>query len=362
MVIKNRKHKVKNKPKKKTTLKKVSKLKGNKKNNKIKSKTKSKKVKKNIKAKKTKKKILKKVSDKKNKKIEKKQKNILKEKNKFEESIQAIITKLIEKNKVSGIYSRKIVEKAIPKKFRVTENIKKIESLLEKFNIKVLDEDEIKKLKAEENTSEAKNEESSEEEKKQTGKTDDPVRLYLRDMGAVELLSREGEIAIAKRIEAGREKMIGAICESPMTIRSIINWKESIKEGTMLLRDIVDLEQTYDMSDIGDSGENKSSIDETLKMIEGQIKKKDQAKTKNNEKKSADEDSSKSESNNDAEEKDDDEEDSLNVSLAAMEEKLKPKVLKDFDEITKQFKKLQKYSSELISLDKKNEKKYLCRI
>ena len=89
-------------------------------------------------------------------------------------------------------------------------------------------------------------------------------------MGAVELLSREGEIAIAKRIEAGREKMIGAICESPMTIRSIINWKDSIKEGTMLLRDIVDLEQTYDMSDIGDS-----KIDETLQIIERSIKKKE---------------------------------------------------------------------------------------
>ena len=101
------------------------------------------------------------------------------------------------------------------------------------------------------------------EEKKQTGKTDDPVRLYLRDMGAVELLSREGEIAIAKRIEAGREKMIGAICESPMTIRSIINWKDSIKDGTMLLRDIVDLEATYDMSDINDN-----KLDDTLKLIE----------------------------------------------------------------------------------------------
>ena len=88
--------------------------------------------------------------------------------------------------------------------------------------------------------------------KKQTGKTDDPVRLYLRDMGAVELLSREGEIAIAKRIEAGREKMIGAISESPMTIRSIINWKDSIKDGTMLLRDLVDLEAKYDLSDISD--------------------------------------------------------------------------------------------------------------
>ena len=83
-------------------------------------------------------------------------------------------------------------------------------------------------------------------------------------MGTVELLSREGEIAIAKRIEAGREKMIGAICESPMTIRSIINWKESIKEGTMLLRDIVDLEQTYDLSDVGEA-----KIDDTLKLIEG---------------------------------------------------------------------------------------------
>ena len=105
---------------------------------------------------------------------------------------------------------------------------------------------------------------SSSEKDKDVDKSDDPIRMYLREMGGVELLSREGEIAIAKRIEAGREKMIGAICESPMTIRSIINWKESIKEGTMLLRDIVDLEQTYDLSDVGEA-----KIDDTLKLIEG---------------------------------------------------------------------------------------------
>ena len=128
-------------------------------------------------------------------------------------------------------------------------------------------------------TSANNKDDSGEEEKKQTGKTDDPVRLYLRDMGSVELLSREGEIAIAKRIEAGRERMIGAICESPMTIRSIINWKESIKEGTMLLRDIVDLEQTYDMSDIGDS-----KIDDTLKLIEGASEDKAQNKARKKEK------------------------------------------------------------------------------
>ena len=201
-------------------------------------------------------------------------------------------------------------------------------------------------------SSESSNEESSEDEKKQTGKTDDPVRLYLRDMGTVELLSREGEIAIAKRIEAGREKMIGAICESPMTIRSIINWKESIKEGTMLLRDIVDLEQTYDMSDVGEV-----KIDETLKLIQGF--KND--KVSNEEKKLKKESSETLEDteNNSEDKEADDDEAGLNVSLAAMEEKLKPKVLKDFDEITKLFKKLQKYSHELIESNKKKENKYL---
>ena len=78
------------------------------------------------------------------------------------------------------------------------------------------------------------------------GRTDDPVRMYLREMGNVELLSREGEIAIAKRIEAGREMMIGGICESPLTMRAIVRWYEALIEGRMLLRDIIDLEATYD--------------------------------------------------------------------------------------------------------------------
>ncbi len=166
-------------------------------------------------------------------------------------------------------------------------------------------------------------------------------------MGAVELLSREGEIAIAKRIEAGREKMIGAICESPMTIRSIINWKDSIKDGTMLLRDIVDLEATYDMSDISDN-----KLEDTFKLIEN-------ADSKENEKKD-DINAKKEESENDPNSsQEDDEDEGLNVSLAAMEEKLKPKVLNDFNEITKLFKKLQKSSLELINSDKKNEKNFI---
>ncbi|MCZ6764495.1 MAG: RNA polymerase sigma factor RpoD, partial [Alphaproteobacteria bacterium] len=77
------------------------------------------------------------------------------------------------------------------------------------------------------------------------GRTDDPVRMYLREMGSVELLSREGEIAIAKRIEAGREKMIGAICESPLTIRAIIAWRDALKDERILLRDVIDLDATH---------------------------------------------------------------------------------------------------------------------
>src|SRR5437773_6887423 len=77
------------------------------------------------------------------------------------------------------------------------------------------------------------------------GRTDDPVRMYLREMGSVELLSREGEIAIAKRIEAGREMMIGGICENPLTIRALIGWRDALNDGKMLLRDVIDLDATY---------------------------------------------------------------------------------------------------------------------
>src|SRR5204862_8300825 len=79
----------------------------------------------------------------------------------------------------------------------------------------------------------------------QYDRTDDPVRMYLREMGSVELLSREGEIAIAKRIEAGRELMIGALCESPLTFEALTVWRDELNEGKVLLRDIIDLEAMY---------------------------------------------------------------------------------------------------------------------
>src|SRR5262249_34968155 len=83
------------------------------------------------------------------------------------------------------------------------------------------------------------------EAKEPTERTDDPVRMYLREMGSVELLSREGEIAIAKRIEAGREAMIAGLCESPLTFQAIIIWRDELNEGKVFLRDIIDREPTY---------------------------------------------------------------------------------------------------------------------
>ena len=330
-------------PKKKKS---VSKKKSIKKNLKkpIKGKVKSIRKKSRLKVSKDTKKTIKQDKPKKNKVLKTKKPKIT-----FDDKLKEILEKLINKNKVDGIYTLKIIEKAIPKKFRETENIKKLENLILSSNIRIYSEDEAKELLNSSKDDTNKSEDSQDDtEKKQTGKTDDPVRLYLRDMGAVELLSREGEIAIAKRIEAGREKMIGAICESPMTIRSIINWKDSIKDGTMLLRDIVDLEATYDMSDISDN-----KLEDTLKLIEdaGQKEeKKEKDKNKND---------NQSEDEADNQNTEDDEEDGLNVSLAAMEEKLKPKVLDDFNEITKLFKRLQKYSNELINIDKKNAKLYI---
>ncbi len=145
-------------------------------------------------------------------------------------------------------------------------------------------------------------------------RTDDPVRMYLREMGSIELLSRQGEIEIAKRIEAGRETMIGGICESPLTIRAIVLWRDELIKSQVLLRDIVDLDATYggvpgddDEEDVEDGGEAEDSGEEA-----------------------------KGQEGDGAEEEDDE----ANMSLAALEEALTRQVLDTFAEITGTYKKL----------------------
>ena len=168
------------------------------------------------------------------------------------------------------------------------------------------------------------------------GRTDDPVRMYLREMGGVELLSREGEIAIAKRIEAGRELMIGGIAESPLTIKALVKWRDAIKEGQVLLRDVIDLDATYggssDAQPVPGSATRPNS-EETTKTSQ----------------------SSDAENTEDIELDDDEDIEENNMSLAAMEEALMPEVIQTFDKIADIYGKLKKVQDRRLSRMLKGE-------
>jgi RNA polymerase primary sigma factor len=193
-------------------------------------------------------------------------------------------------------------------------------------------------------------------------RTDDPVRMYLREMGTVELLSREGEIAIAKRIEAGREAMIAGLCESPLTFQAIIIWRDELNDGRILLRDIIDLDATYAGPDAkkvpvnpnppmapgaqgaaqtnGAAGANGAA--QPAHEQAANAPKDDTAEAQDEE----------SEEGEDEEDEDDDMENTL--SLAAMEAELRPDVLKIFDTIAGDYKKLRKLQDQLVEKAMKN--------
>ena len=161
-----------------------------------------------------------------------------------------------------------------------------------------------------------KKESPSKEEGKSIEKSDDPIRMYLREMGGVELLSREGEIAIAKRIEAGKDVMLNALSQSPITGEQFFEWNKKLQDDQILVREIIDIDTNY-MEDesTGHSAKQKTSSDD--------IK-----------------------DNNEQEESNNDDEDEFNPTLAAMESEIKPKVLKTINDLTKEYNKLIKYQKE----------------
>ena len=165
-------------------------------------------------------------------------------------------------------------------------------------------------------------------------RSDDPVRMYLKEMGSVELLSRDGEIAIAKRIEAGKEAMMRGLCESPLTFQAIIIWRDQLNDGDVLLRDIIDLEATYS----GPDAQEMPKID----MI-------DEVEEPNQSNQAEGEDSEDPEKV--VEEDHDDEENENNLSLAAMELALKDQVSLRFNKIAKEYANLEKLKK---SIEKKN--------
>jgi RNA polymerase primary sigma factor len=160
------------------------------------------------------------------------------------DSVAAAIKRMLARGKERGYLTYDELNAALPPDQVSSEQIEDTMTMLSELGVNVIENEESEEPAASE-ADEGDGEVRGNLDDDDVGRTDDPVRMYLREMGSVELLSREGEIAIAKRIEAGREMMIGGICENPMTIRAIIGWRDALNEGKMLLRDIIDLDATY---------------------------------------------------------------------------------------------------------------------
>jgi len=178
--------------------------------------------------------------------------------------------------------------------------------------------------------------------KEPTDRTDDPVRMYLREMGSVELLSREGEIAIAKRIEAGRETMIAGLCESPLTFQALIIWRDELNEGTTLLREIIDLETTYSGPEAKAAPQFQSP-----EKIEADRKAAEE-KEKTRRARSGDDDITDVGGEGLPPEEEEEDEDESNLSLAAMEAELRPQVMETLDTIAETYKKLRKLQDQQV--------------
>jgi RNA polymerase primary sigma factor len=270
----------------------------------------------------------------------------------------ASIKKMIARAKKRGVVTYEELNEALPQDQMSSEQIEDIMSALNDMGINVVESAEA----SDDDEEEDKDSEPAVEDevdplddggprpaaavkKEPTDRTDDPVRMYLREMGAVELLSREGEIAIAKRIEAGRDTMIWGLCESPITFDAIIGWSNALNEGRMQLREIIDLEamlskgptaeQLNETEEGGEGGDGEISEKVAGPSIKEEEEVADQPEADANE---DDEDMVERRAQPQAEEEDEDN----TLSLAQMEETLKPQALEKFAEITSVYKKFSK--------------------
>ena len=237
------------------------------------------------------------------------------------------IKALIKKGQSAGFVTHDELNAALPQEELSSEQIEDVMAALSEMGVSVVESAEQEESNANESEPEAASGNVSDND---SAGSDDPVRMYLREMGSVELLSREGEIAIAKRIEAGREMMIGGICESPLTIRALLQWQQQISEGGVPLRDIIDLDTTYTKlngTPIEDMSEIATARDHGI-VVPGALAKDEE-----------EEEEDESEKSTDADDSDDgDEADDLTLSLAAMEEAVFDDVMVTLNEIAATFK------------------------
>ncbi len=300
---------------------------------------------------------------------------------------EANLKKLIALGKERGYITYDELNEALPQEQVSSEQIEDFMTLLSEMGVNLIEADDADeqgaKPESTDSSEDSDEEESSESteltETKSTEvaapptkttetleRTDDPVRMYLREMGSVELLSREGEIAIAKRIEAGREAMIAGICESPLTIRAVIEWHDMLMAGNVLLRDIIDLDATYGagpdgkknqgMANHAVNGANGANGTNGAAPTNGAVPAATAAMTPAgtpagvngasgaNGAAAANDDDAGSGEASDAEKNDDDddEEEEATLSLSAMEEALKPMVIETFEKLAKVYKRFKK--------------------
>ncbi|WP_430431624.1 RNA polymerase sigma factor RpoD [Oceanicaulis sp.] len=273
---------------------------------------------------------------------------------------------MIKTAKKRGYVTHDELNKVLPSEEFSSEQIEDILAQLSEMGITVVDSEE----DADNETSGAEADDEEDEEKSTAvtkkakadvvagqnttsaqDRTDDPVRMYLREMGSVELLSREGEIAIAKRIEAGRNAMIRGLCESPLTFEAIMVWRDELREGQVLLRDIIDLDATYggvreDATAVAEEGEDGEAEGDETKADDADAKSDDETSDSET---SDSEDGEKAEGESEGDSDDDDDDDGANMSLAAMEAELRDGVMETLDAIATDFDVFRQLQDRLVS-------------
>ena len=281
---------------------------------------------------------------------------------------QSSIKKLLSQAKTKGYLTYSELNETMPPGEMSSEQIEDIMTALSEMGITLIDSEDEQDDSQDKIETESPESEGSKElvaaasTSDNLDRTDDPVRMYLREMGSVELLSREGEIAIAKRIEAGRNTYISGLCESPLTFQAITIWREELLEEKIMLRDVIDLDATFGSTSeevISEETkfENTSSVSELndtdlKKRFSENLSKIDDVKSSNEDEKDT--------NNLQEDEIEDFEEDQANVSLAAMEDTLKPQVLKTLKKIADAYSKLSSLQKSrlLAALETKKEFSY----
>jgi len=288
---------------------------------------------------------------------------------------EASVKKLMTKAKKKGYITYDELNEALPSGEMSPDQIEDIQTALSEMGVQIVENDEEAEAEAEQEA-EVEEMQVGDDAKKETKKdvkapaakktgtgerTDDPVRMYLREMGAVELLSREGEIAIAKRIESGRDMMIMGLCQSPITFHAIIQWSEALNAEDMQLREILDLDAMLSKEPPPDKMEEENEEDDgTISEETAGPTIREDEEVEDHKEEGEDEDGEEGEAK-----KDDEEEEDNTLSLAQMEAALKPDAIERFARITKLFKSFEKLQAERVDtlaaggeFPKAKEKKY----